>query len=151
QTAEGAPTCEVVSKPADEIRRQVLIPLWNTYAFFVNYARLDEFGPSAAQVPVAERPEIDRWILSNLEHLIDTAHREMENFSPAGFVREAAAFIDDLSNWYVRRNRRRFWRSRTAGDRDKLAAYQTLYTVLVTLTKLLAPIVPFLTERMYQN
>ncbi len=151
QTAEGYPTCEVVSKPADEIRRQILIPLWNTYAFFVNYARLDEFDPAAASVPVAERPEIDRWILSNLQALIETARREMEAYNTAAFLREAATFIDDLSNWYVRRNRRRFWRSRAAGDRDKLAAYQTLYTVLVTLTKLLAPVVPFVTERMYQN
>ncbi|MFN0054389.1 MAG: DUF5915 domain-containing protein, partial [Planctomycetales bacterium] len=151
KTAEGVATCEVVSKPADEIRRQVLIPLWNTYAFFVNYARLDEFDPSAAQVPIAERPEIDRWILSNLQTLIDTARHEMQEFNASGFLREAARFIDDLSNWYVRRNRRRFWRSRAAGDRDKLAAYQTLYNVLLTLTKLLAPIVPFVTERMYQN
>src|SRR4029077_8340179 len=100
QTAEGAPTCEVVSKPADEIRRQILIPLWNTYAFFVNYARLDEFDPAAEAIPVSQRPEIDRWILSNLQALIETARREMESFNPAGFVREAAAFIDDLSNWY---------------------------------------------------
>src|SRR5579863_5075882 len=105
KTAEGAPTCEVTSKPADEIRRQILIPLWNTYAFFVNYARLDEFDPAAAPIPVAERPEIDRWILSNLQALAETARREMESFNPAGFVREAATFIDDLSNWYVRRNR----------------------------------------------
>lgn len=151
QTAEGAPTCEVVSRPADEIRRQVLIPLWNTYAFFVNYARLDAFDPSAEPVPIAERPEIDRWILSNLQALAETANREMQAFNTAAFLRDATAFIDDLSNWYVRRNRRRFWRSRTAGDRDKLAAYQTLYTVLVTLTKLLAPIIPFVTERMYRK
>jgi isoleucyl-tRNA synthetase len=151
QTAEGARTCEVVSKPADEIRRQILIPLWNTYAFFVNYARLDEFDPGSPPVPVAERPEIDRWILSNLEALIETAHREMQDFNAPGFLREAARFIDDLSNWYIRRNRRRFWRSRDADDRDKRAAYQTLYSVLVTLTKLLAPIVPFVSERMYQN
>ena len=151
KTAEGVLTCEVVSKPADEIRRQVLIPLWNTYAFFVNYARLDDFDAAAALVPVAERPEIDRWILSNLQALIETARREIEAYNTAAFLRDATAFIDDLSNWYVRRNRRRFWRSRTAGDRDKLAAYQTLYHVLVTLTKLLAPVVPFMAERMYQN
>lgn len=151
KTREGVTTCEVESKPADEIRRQVLIPLWNTYAFFVNYARLDEFDSAATEVPVAERPEIDRWILSNLHQLIETAHREFRAFDIAGFLREATRFIDDLSNWYVRRNRRRFWRSRNAGDRDKLAAYQTLYTVLVTLTKLLAPVIPFMTERMYQN
>ncbi|HLJ09548.1 MAG TPA: DUF5915 domain-containing protein, partial [Planctomycetaceae bacterium] len=151
QTAEGAPTCEVASKPADEIRRQILIPLWNTYAFFVNYARLDEFDPAAAGVPLADRPEIDRWIISNLQMLTETARREMEDFNTAGFLRAAASFIDDLSNWYVRRNRRRFWRSRAAADRDKLAAYQTLYSVLVTLSKLLAPVIPFVTERMYQN
>lgn len=150
-TAEGVPTCLVTSKPADEIRRQVLIPLWNTYAFFANYAHLDDFDPQAAPVSLADRPEIDRWILSNLQALIDTANVEMAGFNAPGFLREAARFIDDLSNWYIRRNRRRFWRSRDANDRDKLAAYQTLYTVLVTLTKLLAPIVPFVTERMYQN
>ncbi|MSR56818.1 MAG: isoleucine--tRNA ligase [Planctomycetaceae bacterium] len=151
ETVEGFPTCLVTSKPADEIRRQVLIPLWNTYAFFVNYARLDEFDPQSQPVPVVERPEIDRWILSNLQGLIEVANTELQAFNAPGFLREAARFIDDLSNWYVRRNRRRFWRSRDADDRDKLAAYQTLYTVLVTLTKLLAPAIPFITERMYQN
>lgn len=150
-TKEGSPTCEVTSKPADEIRRQILIPLWNTYAFFVNYARLDDFDPAAVQVPVKERPEIDRWILSNLQALIQTARREFEKFNTAEVCRAAAAFIDDLSNWYIRRNRRRFWRSRTAGDRDKLAAYQTLYSVLMTLCKALAPAVPFVCERMYGN
>jgi isoleucyl-tRNA synthetase len=150
-TAEGLPVCEVVSKPADEVRRQILIPLWNSYAFFVNYARLDEFDPLAPPVPVAERPEIDRWILSNLQALIATCRREFENYNTPGVCSAAAAFIDDLSNWYIRRNRRRFWRSRDASDTDKLAAYQTLYEVLVTLTKLLAPCVPFVCERMYQN
>ncbi len=151
ETAEGVATCEVVSKPADEIRRQVLIPLWNTYTFFVNYARLDDFDPAAPEVPPAERPEIDRWILANLHALIGKAHCEFQEFNAPGLLREAARFIDDLSNWYIRRNRRRFWRSRDAADRDKLAAYQTLYAVLVALTKLLAPVIPFLTERMYQN
>jgi len=156
ETLEGLPTCKVTSTPADEIRRQVLIPLWNSYAFFVNYAREDQInpallGPNAAQVPVAERPEIDRWLLANLQSLITTARTEMENYNAPGFLREANRFIDDLSNWYIRRNRRRFWRARDTGDRDKLAAYQTLYTVLVTLSRLLAPVVPFLAERMYQN
>jgi isoleucyl-tRNA synthetase len=190
-TAEGLPICEVVSKPADEVRRQILIPLWNSYSFFVNYARLDEFDPlqssrhvprdepsrttpanassgSEAEsqtrkahhaerdghigfVPVAERPEIDRWILSNLQALIATCRREFENYNTPGLCSAAAAFIDDLSNWYIRRNRRRFWRSRDASDTDKLAAYQTLYEVLVTLSKLLAPCAPFVCERMYQN
>jgi isoleucyl-tRNA synthetase len=151
KTLEGSPTCEVVSKPADEIRRQVLIPLWNTYAFFVNYARLDGFDPQTTPVPIAERPEIDRWILSNLQSLIAVANERFREFDTASVCRQAADFIDDLSNWYIRRNRRRFWRSRDAGDRDKLAAYQTLYHVLVELSKVLAPLIPFLTERMYAN
>lgn len=151
QTKEGAPTCLVESKPADEIRRQVLIPLWNSYAFFVNYARLDEFDPSQESVPIAERPEIDRWILSNLQSLLATAKTEIAAYNYAAFLKKATAFIDDLSNWYIRRNRRRFWRSQDANDTDKLAAYQTLFEVLVTLSKALAPSIPFLTERIYQN
>ncbi len=151
ETPEGMPTCRVTSKPSDEVRRQVLIPLWNSYAFLVNYARLDQFDPRQPAVPMSERQEIDRWILSNLQELIQTARREFENYNVAEFCRAAQRFIDDLSTWYIRRNRRRFWRSRNAQDRDKLAAYQTLYEVLVTLVKLLAPCLPFLTERMYQN
>ena len=156
ETKEGLPCCKVTSKPADEIRRQILIPLWNSYAFFVNYAILDEFDPRQEPVPVAERPEIDRWILSNLQALVGTCRTEIEAFNVAEACRGAAAFIDDLSNWYIRRNRRRFWRARSEGaaaewDADKLSAYQTLYEVLVTLTKVLAPMIPFLTERMYRN
>jgi isoleucyl-tRNA synthetase len=168
ETKEGVPVCKVTSKPVDEVRRQVLIPLWNSYAFFVNYARLDGFTPDLPKVAAAERPEIDRWLLSNLQSLIATARKGFEEFDSGTVCRAAAAFVDDLSNWYIRRNRRRFWRSRrepeagapsgspgvtlTGGwDADKLAAYQTLYETLVTLTKLLAPCVPFLAERMYQN
>jgi isoleucyl-tRNA synthetase len=95
--------------------------------------------------------EIDRWILSNLQSLIEVAHREMSNYNAPAFCAAAASFIDDLSNWYIRRNRRRFWRSKDASDTDKNAAYETLYEVLVTLCRLLAPSIPFLTERMYQN
>ena len=151
QTVEGVPICKVESKPADDIRRRVLIPLWNCYAFFTNYARLDEFDPRAPRIPVEQRPEIDRWILSNLQVLIETCNREFRAFNVAEVCRATVAFIDDLSNWYIRRNRRRFWRSREEDDADKLAAYQTLYEVLVELTKLLAPCIPFLTERMYRN
>jgi isoleucyl-tRNA synthetase len=200
QTKEGLPTCKVTSKPVDEVRRQVLIPLWNSYAFFVNYARLDGFTPDLPTVPVAERPEIDRWLLSNLQSLIATCRKGFEEFDTGAVTKAASTFIDDLSNWYIRRNRRRFWRVRTeargqtsevsegsgirdqgsegkdsgfriqdsAGgvaravpihnpqptphwEEDKLAAYQTLYETLVTLSKLLAPCIPFLSERMYQN
>lgn len=193
KTLEGVTTCMVTSGPADETRRQILIPLWNCYKFFVDYAIADGFvaseelrrrvaqsrhhspsdearlgGPGeTATVDSAggvvncirhsqsdgyfDRPEIDRWILSNLQSLIDVAHHEMTQYNAPGFCAAAAGFIDDLSNWYIRRNRRRFWRSKDAGDADKNAAYETLYEVLVTLCRLLAPCIPFLTERMYQN
>jgi isoleucyl-tRNA synthetase len=136
--------------PAEELRSKFLLKLWNTYAFFCNYARLDGFDPAAPQVPVRDRPDIDRWILSDLQHLIATAHKAFEDFNVQAFCLEAEAFVDDrLSNWYVRRNRRRFWKSEQGTD--KLAAYQTLYTVLTTLVKLAAPVMPFLSETMYQN
>ncbi|MGB4707337.1 MAG: class I tRNA ligase family protein [Fuerstiella sp.] len=167
ETKEGVPTATVTSGPADETRRQILIPLWNCYKFFVDYAIADGFSPSDALrkrvaggpeanveggfIPVADRPEIDRWVLSNLQTLIETAHREFADFNAPGFCEAAAEFIDDLSNWYIRRNRRRFWRSKDASDTDKTAAYETLYEVLVKLCQLLAPCIPFLTERMYQN
>jgi isoleucyl-tRNA synthetase len=186
ETKEGVTCCKVTSTPADETRRRVLIPLWNSYAFFVNYARLDDFDPKPVvssfnrkpqacaspddesqntgnaiasgfglnndgYIPVADRPEIDRWILSNLHALLKVAADEMPKFNVAAFCRAAEDFLDDLTNWYIRRNRRRFWRSKDASDTDKTAAYQTLYEVLVTLCKALAPCIPFLTERMYQN
>ncbi|HEV3204753.1 MAG TPA: DUF5915 domain-containing protein, partial [Gemmataceae bacterium] len=138
------------SGPAEELRSKFTLKLWNTYAFFCNYARLDGFDPGAPQVPVQKRPDIDRWILSDLQLLIQTARREFERFNVQTFCLQAEQFVDDrLSNWYVRRNRRRFWKSEQSDD--KLAAYQTLYTVLTTLTKLIAPIMPFLSEGMYQN
>ncbi len=151
KTKEGVACCKVTSKPADEIRRGFLIPLWNSYGFFVNYARLDDFDVRKPPVPYADRPEIDRWILSRLQALIATAHSEFAAYNAPAFMQAAGEFIDDLSNWYIRRNRRRFWRAKNAGDSDKLAAYQTLYEVLVTVAKLLAPATPFLSERMYQN
>jgi isoleucyl-tRNA synthetase len=133
------------------VERKVFSTLWNTYAFFVNYARLDGFDPAAPQVPYGERPEIDRWILSDLQLLIESARKGFSDYLVHNFVRQAEEFVDQLSNWYVRRNRRRFWRGRSEDDRDKLAAYQTLYGVLTTLASLLAPVVPFVTERMHRN
>jgi isoleucyl-tRNA synthetase len=136
--------------PADEIRNRFILKLWNTYAFFCNYARLDGFDPDTPAVPARARPDIDRWILSDLQLLIQAARREFENYDVMGFCVAAETFVaEKLSNWYVRRNRRRFWKSEKSTD--KLAAYQTLYTVLTTLIRLFAPIMPFLTEVMYQN
>src|SRR6266436_7269111 len=136
--------------PADEIRNKFVLKLWNTYAFFCNYARLDGFDATQPQVPLKDRPDIDRWILSDLQLLIQTGRREFERFNIQAFCLKAEEFVDDkLSNWYVLRNRRRFWKSEQSAD--KHAAYQTLYTVLTTLAKLFAPIMPFLTEAIYRN
>jgi isoleucyl-tRNA synthetase len=136
--------------PADEVRNRFVLKLWNTYTFFCNYARLDGFDPRSRTIPVQRRPDIDRWILSDLQLLIQRARREFEDLNVMGFCLAAEDFLaEKLSNWYVRRNRRRFWKSEQSDD--KLAAYQTLYTVLTTLIRLFAPIMPFLTEVMYQN
>ena len=134
--------------PADELRAKFILKLWNTYAFFVNYARLDGFDPAKPQA--ADLQDIDRWILSDLQLLIKKARESFEAFDVQAFCLETEKFVDDkLSNWYIRRNRRRFWKSEAGSD--KMAAYQTLYTVLTTLTKLIAPVVPFLAETMWQN
>ena len=138
-------------KVGKQVERKLFGTLWNTYAFFANYARLDEFDPYGPTVPPTERPEIDRWILSDLQLLVRSARLNIADYSLAPVMRQAEDFIEKLSNWYVRRNRRRFWRSRGEDDRDKLAAYHTLYEVLVTLSKVLAPVIPFVTERLYQG
>ncbi len=136
--------------PAEELRSRFTLKLWNSYAFFCNYARLDHFDPKTPQVPLARRPDIDRWILSDLQQLVRTARQAFDDYRLMDFCLAAERFVDDkLSNWYIRRNRKRFWKSEHG--QDKLAAYQTLYTALMTLTKLCAPIVPFLSETMYQN
>jgi isoleucyl-tRNA synthetase len=136
--------------PADEVRARFVLKLWNTYAFFCNYARLDGFDPNAAQAPLEQRTDLDRWLLSDLQLLIAKARSAFESYNLQAFCLEAEKFVDDkLSNWYVRRSKRRFWKNEHGTD--KLAAYQTLHTVLVTLAKLFAPILPFLAEEMYRN
>ncbi len=137
-------------EPAEELRGKFILKLWNVYGFFCNYARLDGFDPSAPPLPLSQRQDIDCWILSDLQGLIRTARASFDNYNLMAFCLEAERFVDDkLSNWYVRRSRRRFWKSEHGAD--KQAAYQTLYMALMTLTKLFAPIVPFLSETMYQN
>src|SRR6185437_12372868 len=133
---------------ADETRRK-LLTLWNVYSFFVTYANIDGFDPKAATVPVADRSPLDRWILSRLQEVTEAVNRCIAGTNPADATRRLEGFFDDLSNWYLRRSRRRFWKSEA--DTDKAAAYQTLHETLVQLTKLLAPIVPFLSEELYQN
>src|SRR5262245_25848865 len=136
--------------PANEIRAKFHLKLWNSYAFFCNYARLDGFDPSKPEVPAAERPDIDRWIISDLQLLIKKARESFESYNVMAFCLEAERFVDEkLSNWYIRRNRRRFWKGDKGKDKD--AAYQTLYTVLKTFTQLCAPVIPFQADVMWRN
>ncbi len=149
---------------ADEVRRQFLIPLWNVYSFLVTYANIDgwqpesvdwEIGKLVTHLPIYQFTDLDRWILARLHQVIQTVTHTLENYKATNLATTAVnAFIDDLSNWYVRRSRRRFWAkagASQASDADKNAAYATLYHVLVTLSQLLAPFTPFVTEVMYQN
>ena len=132
----------------DEVRRKFFGTLYITYTFFSLYANVGGFGYSQQDVPVAERPEIDRWILSVLHSLIKGVDREMQNYDPTRAGRLIESFInDDLSNWYVRLNRKRFWGKEMS--QDKLSAYQTLYTCLETVARLLAPFAPFYADRLF--
>ena len=129
--------------------RQVLLTLWNVYSFFTNYANIDEFEPS--QIPADWRPEaeLDRWVLAELNQLVQVVDGHLDNYNPTDAGRRIAEFIDVLSNWYVRRSRRRFWKSEA--DADKLGAYATLYRCLTTVARLMAPLAPFVSEQMYRN
>jgi isoleucyl-tRNA synthetase len=130
-----------------ESMRRFLLTLWNTYSFFVIYANIDEFDPREA---VEEyRSGLDRWIISELNQLIEDVTNSVENYDPTTAGRKIEEFVSELSNWYVRRSRRRFWKSEN--DADKKAAHATLYHCLVILSKLLAPFIPFIAEEMYQN
>ncbi len=134
----------------DEVRRRFLLPLWNSYSFFVTYANLDGYQPSSQPTDPATRTLLDRWVLSRLNTLVDGVRADLDRYEFQGATRQIERFVvDELSNWYIRRNRRRFWKS--GADEDKRAAYDTLYTCLVTLAKLAAPVMPFVTEEMYQN
>ncbi len=133
-----------------EVRRKFFGTLYNTYSFFALYANIDGFTYSEAEVPLAERPEIDRWILSELHTLIQTVDEAYADYEPTKATRAISDFVqENLSNWYVRLCRRRFWK----GDygTDKIAAYQTLYTCLVTVAKLAAPVAPFYMEQLYRD
>ena len=133
-----------------EVSRKLFSTLYNTYKFFAQYANLDGFTGTEPQVAVADRPEIDRWILSLLNTLVKTVEESLDDFEPTRAARAIEEFVgDNLSNWYVRLNRKRFW----GGDMntDKLAAYQTLYACLVTVAKLMAPFSPFFADRLWQD
>ena len=134
--------------PGDDVRRAHIMPLWNVYSFFVTYANLDDWDPATAG-DATQQSDLDRWLLSELNRLVKTVTENLESWHPMEAMLEVEEFIDGLTNWYVRRSRRRFWRSESDGD--KQAAYATLYTALTTLLRLLAPITPFLSEEMYRN
>jgi isoleucyl-tRNA synthetase len=131
-----------------EVMRRFFMTWWNTYSFFVMYANIDGFDPSKVEISAFES-ELDRWILSELNQLIDKVDTVLDGYNPTEAARRIEQFVDYLSNWYVRRGRRRFWKSES--DADKLAAYCTLYRCLVTLAKLAAPFAPFVAEEIYRN
>ena len=133
-----------------EVRRKFFGTLYNTYSFFALYANIDGFTYAEAEIPLAERPEIDRWILSELHTLIQVVDEAYADYEPTKAARAISDFVqENLSNWYVRLCRRRFWKGDYA--QDKIAAYQTLYTCLVTVSKLSAPIAPFFMDKLYKD
>lgn len=134
----------------DEVRRKFFGTLYNTYSFFALYANVDGFDYSEDDIKLEERPEIDRWILSVLNTLIKNVDAEMEDYNPTKAGRLIESFVnDDLSNWYVRLNRKRFWGKEMS--KDKMSAYQTLYTCLATVAKLLAPFAPFYSDQLFMD
>jgi isoleucyl-tRNA synthetase len=138
---------------AEELVQKVatgfLSTLWNSYSFFVTYANLDGFAPVDSPLAVADRALLDRWLLSQLNLCVARVTEELEDFDPTSSARAIESFVDDLSNWYIRRSRRRFWKSES--DSDKLSAYQTLHQALATTAQLLAPFTPFLADEIYRN
>jgi isoleucyl-tRNA synthetase len=137
-----------------DVVRTVLLPLWNAYSFFTTYAEADGISREdlAAAPPSSQRPEIDRWVLSILQSLIADVNTEMESYRLYGFIPPVIGFVEHLTNWYIRRSRRRFWAHRGGDDdADKLAAFATLYEVLAAFAAVAAPVLPFITEEIYQG
>ena len=135
--------------PGHEVVRRFLLPLWNTYGFFVTYARIDGWTPDQTDGMDGARTLLDRWVLSRLDGLVAETRASFDGYDAMRATRAIEAFVEDLSNWYVRRNRRRFWKGEL--DADKRAAYATLYEVMTTLTRLLAPIIPHVADAMWDN
>ena len=133
-----------------EVQRKFFGTLYNTYQFFALYANVDGFDFKEKYIPVEERPEIDRWILSSLNTLIQTVQQSLDDYEPTQAGRAIENFVDEhLSNWYVRLCRRRFWKGEY--EQDKICAYQTLYECLETLSKLIAPVAPFFADWLFGN
>jgi isoleucyl-tRNA synthetase len=130
-----------------EVLKTFIIPFWNAYSFFVTYANIDSFEPKGLK----EAPDnpLDRWILSEAEHLVSDVTAQLDAYDLQKAIEPIVRFVDSLNNWYIRRSRRRFWKSEN--DSDKLQAYETLYAVLMKVVRVAAPIIPFMTEAIYQN
>ncbi len=147
----GSPwaTRRVGPAAVEEVQRGFLRMLWNVYSFYVLYANTDELDPTTVDVPVPERHELDRWIMAELHDVVRAVTSGMEEYDCTGAGRRIVSFVDDLSNWYVRRSRRRFWKE--AEDRDKAAAHLTLHECLRTLALVLAPFTPFVADEIWDN
>jgi isoleucyl-tRNA synthetase len=145
-TASIAEDVRFSEQHVDEMLKKFTLTLWNTYSFFVTYAKIDDFKPGEAGEP---SHKLDQWILSKLNALVQEVTVQMDAYNLTKATRPMIEFVDILSNWYIRRSRRRFWKSEN--DNDKNEAYQTLYTVLTTFSQLMAPFMPFLAEEIYRN
>jgi isoleucyl-tRNA synthetase len=139
----------ISSALVQEALRKYLLTLWNTYSFWVTYASLENFDPARESIPLEERSEMDRWVLAELDDTVRVVTDSLETFDATTGGRRLDRFVDDLSNWYVRRSRRRFWRSRA--DADTRAAFLTLWECLVTVAKLAAPFTPFVADELFTN
>jgi len=135
-------------KQVEETMRKVILPLWNTYYFFTTYANIDNWDFAASSYTKKEN-QLDKWILSELNKLIKDVQQAMDNYTLMNATKYIVEFMDNLTNWYIRRSRRRFWKSEN--DNDKIQAYETLHEVLVKLTQVLAPFSPFITDYIYQD
>jgi len=131
--------------------RTIILPIWNSYSFFITYARVDNYSPKDGEVQPPENPSnpLDKWILSSLCEMVNEIKESMDNYQLQKSANRFSSFVNDLTNWYIRRSRRRFWKSQN--DSDKEEAYQTLHFVLLTFIKTACPFIPFLTEEIYQN
>ena len=139
----------VGGKPGEEGQRKFMGTLWNTYAFFVLYANIDNFDPTKYTLDYDNLPVMDKWLLSKLNSVVKTVDDCLANYKIPESARALQEFVDEMSNWYVRRSRERFWAK--GMEQDKINAYMTLYTALVTISKAAAPMIPFMTEEIYQN
>ena len=133
-----------------ETMKKFILTLWNSYSFFVSNANVDQFNPTVFDVPFKERPELDKWLVSEMNYLVKEVNEAMDNMTVHIAVQSFEKFVlDKFSNWYLRQSRRRFWKNKL--DQDKKSAYITTYEVLVKLSKILAPFIPFITEQLFQN